>query len=231
MQLTCPSCESRYNLPDEKIGEDGRTVKCVKCKTVWFARLSEPETDSQSPSFEPVPAAFSGNAPASFGSYMPDRPQAKRLSAPPKVKTPNPFIFPAALLAVCCFMVLIIIVGIRTPLLAVAPKTGVFYAMMGFPPEQPLKHLKFDRIKVLVEPSTRGTSAAKIEGQIINTGKTPAKFQSLLVTYHDNNKNKLGELSVRLKQNAIDAESVIRFKETLENIPVNTNSVFITFVP
>ena len=36
MQITCPDCSARYLVKPSAIGENGRRVKCTRCKSMWF---------------------------------------------------------------------------------------------------------------------------------------------------------------------------------------------------
>jgi predicted Zn finger-like uncharacterized protein len=56
MIIACPACNTRYVVPDQAIGVDGRTVRCAKCRHSWFQDgpvldLAEPDP----PVPEPVP--------------------------------------------------------------------------------------------------------------------------------------------------------------------------------
>lgn len=37
MLIFCPNCASAYEVTPDKLGEAGRSVRCVRCRTVWFA--------------------------------------------------------------------------------------------------------------------------------------------------------------------------------------------------
>jgi predicted Zn finger-like uncharacterized protein len=43
MLIACPSCSTSYTIDPASLGEAGRTVRCARCKTTWFAGGSTPE--------------------------------------------------------------------------------------------------------------------------------------------------------------------------------------------
>lgn len=46
MILNCPNCHTHYAVAYNAIGEEGRTVRCIKCKHEWF---QEPQHHSRAP--------------------------------------------------------------------------------------------------------------------------------------------------------------------------------------
>ena len=37
MQIVCPHCETSYQVDPTSVGSSGRSVRCARCRTVWFA--------------------------------------------------------------------------------------------------------------------------------------------------------------------------------------------------
>lgn len=59
MRAICPTCDTAYTIPDERIGAQGRKVRCVKCGEQWRVTLDDegafPATFEASPA-PPSPA-------------------------------------------------------------------------------------------------------------------------------------------------------------------------------
>ncbi len=77
MLLVCPSCNSRYVVPDAAIGADGRQVRCANCKHSWH----------QQPVVQPAPPAPPVAAPRPIAETAAEaadqeKPESEAVAAP-----------------------------------------------------------------------------------------------------------------------------------------------------
>jgi predicted Zn finger-like uncharacterized protein len=45
MQIVCPNCDTAYQVEPSSVGPSGRSVRCARCRTVWFAANTEALTE------------------------------------------------------------------------------------------------------------------------------------------------------------------------------------------
>ena len=78
MLIVCPNCATSYQVDAPAIGARGRSVRCARCRTIWFAAPPVEAQVLQTPEAvaDQAVTAFSAELGTEAGAPAPDRPQA-----------------------------------------------------------------------------------------------------------------------------------------------------------
>ncbi|WP_321447725.1 MJ0042-type zinc finger domain-containing protein [uncultured Cohaesibacter sp.] len=55
MKITCPNCATSYQVPDDYIGAEGRSVRCSSCGETWHAEQTPEPKPEKAPDLKPAP--------------------------------------------------------------------------------------------------------------------------------------------------------------------------------
>ena len=94
MQIACPNCNARYLVPDAKIGQDGRRVRCARCETVWktegISPAPAPDSNDEPEETIAVESATEAPTPAATDEDPPSRTKPVQVDPVPRDRSPVP---------------------------------------------------------------------------------------------------------------------------------------------
>lgn len=152
MLVHCPSCDTKYNLPENKISPAGRQVRCTQCSHVWLVTKpgAEPPQDDFVPRHTHIPTD--------------DEEDEKPTESSARLRQPSGLRKAAAGILV----VLGVLYFARGPVVAAWEPAAAIYDLAGAPVPVSGAVLNFDGVQVTRAKDEKGGDLLVITGKIHN---------------------------------------------------------------
>lgn len=221
MILTCPTCETRFLLPAERLGPEGRRVKCSNCSHVW---LQEPEYEDRDVQFstpnEVVEAqSFQETLKQQSSSDLPESVQPKLADTvlPSRITTKRQSTFKQAMAgyggaALLFFMSFGVILGARDGIAKSWPASRLFYDSIGFGVPAPGEGLAFDEVLAKAAPDESGEGEfIEIVGRIVNSAEKEQLLPPVSAMIRDGEGKIIERWIIDMPANTVGAEQAVVF--------------------
>lgn len=218
MIITCPSCATRYTIPPESLGADGRMVRCTACGHRWFVGHEQPAPAE--PEVPPPP--------------LDDAPPLPPAEARPGQKAASSTGATVGWLGV--LLILLILTGLvlgRNEVVALVPEAGPIYQRMGLPVTREigleLRGVVSERLDA-VDPAAVGASdTLRIAGDVVNVSGAERGVPPVRIALLDAARDEVAVHLVEVPQQTLADGASTRFELLLEDPPEAASNFSVTF--
>ena len=194
MIVSCPHCDTKFNLPAEMLGDDGRRVRCTKCEEVWFQRpvVSEGEYDDglfEGASHDDQDLNTSTDEKVSQEDVAVSDDQRSQVSSVTSSVSPSKRAVIGGYVAATTvfFIVLIIVFASKNALVRTWPASMSLYQAFGMEVSIPGEGRVFDRISL--QPKDDGYF---LSAHVVNLKSTPQQLPYVVAYALSDDGNSLG---------------------------------------
>ena len=253
MQLSCPACHTAFHVEPSALGVEGRTVRCVRCRNIWFARaedliespalaeiLAEGEAEFAPPLeragptlIQPV-VEWNDMVMVEVGpSLVPDISvpaiQAPAGLASPRVRAVKSAARDTRLGIVALLLGIIVVIGLtaREPLVRAVPSLASFYAAIGLPVN--LRGIEFSNLRTSNETQD-GTPVLVIEGEIVNPTRYTRELPRLRLAVQGADGREIYSWTALLPRETLTGHESFTFRSRLASPPDGSERVSVRFL-
>lgn len=233
MILACPSCRTRYVVPDSAIGLDGRKVRCAQCRFSWFQEGPEDvaavapapspprPVPPLAPAAEPVAEAAAQPEPI---DWAPAEPAYEEYEEPPRRARRNP----ARVWTWVAVVSALLMVGALTALYFVGPQQLVAW-MGGGSASAGGETLRFTRKEVAREPLPTDRDLLTVTGEITNVSGETQRLPQIRAEVTDAGQNVIFTWMIAPPVGELQPGQAVTFSSVSTDVPKGGRNVNLTF--
>jgi len=241
MIIKCPSCETRYNVPDNTVGERARKVRCAKCAHEWVIAPHEEAAASEPQVPAPAPQAENPRAAAAVAEVVTEqsdeteadepmvrlRSDARRASRNLKARRAA-----ADIVATLVLSALILggmafaLIAARVTIVRALPMTASLYGALGIPVNALGIEIREKNWQIAQQ---NGLPVLTIKGTITNTTRRGLAIPPMELTLRDDKRRELYHWIVVLDAKRLKPGETQPFQIIQKNPPLEAHDVEIKF--
>jgi len=246
MIISCPSCETRYQVDEAKFPPQGRNVRCAKCGNNWHQASPEPETAVENASAAPAPAPTEAEPAPKVESRtepeaVPEDRGASRTASYPvnpqrrgRTAVPSPPLLPtlAVVAGWICLIAAVLVIAVsavryRQDIAVIWPQSAGVYSTLGM--KVNASGIDFRGVDYHREIED-GTVVLAVTGSIVNAGKRELPVpQMVRVTLSDASNHELYHWTFTPKAVTLKPGQSIAFVTRLSSPPIASRHLEVRF--
>ena len=238
MLIVCPSCSSEYRIDADKVGMDGRSVRCAACRETWFITPADVLAGH-----EAELAAGSRGDPDTDAAWEDAAATVRRdtdVPAPPvRVSARRPIrgagarrkvagLSPSLALGLTLLATLPLVCLARTSVVRAVPQTASLFARVGLPVN--LRGIEIRDVVAFSNPAEDGRAAELvIEGDLVGVARSDMPVAPLSVEIRDAGGRAVRTFTVTAPRATLAASETARFRGSLTAPPSQGRAVVLRF--
>jgi predicted Zn finger-like uncharacterized protein len=239
MIITCPACETRYNVPDNTVGGRARKVRCAKCSHEWVIDLpSEEAAPEAEPKAAVEPSETSDAAPdagaAPDEAAVRERPMRIRSDKRRPARDLRPRRAAADVVGTLVLSTILLggiafaVIAWRVAIVRAVPLTAAFYGAIGIPVNALGIEIHQKDWQIAQQ---NGLPVLTINGTITNTSGRGVAVPPLELTLRDEKQRELYHWKVVLNAKHLSPGETQSFQIVQKSPPLEAHDVEIRFAP
>lgn len=234
MLIVCPSCASAYEIEADRVGMEGRSVRCAACRETWFitpadvlaGHEAELAADDET---DPVADAAWEEASAAVR-------QASDLPTPAPPRLPSQGgqgrrafgLSPALAFGLTLLAALPLVCLARGRVVRAVPQTAALFARIGLPVNQ--RGIEIRDVVAFSNPAEDGRAAELVvEGDLVGVARSDVPVAPLSAEIRDATGRVLTTFSVAPPRPVLGHAEAARFRGSLEAPPAAGRAVVLRF--